>query len=79
MPYYSYRCTACAEEFEVLVRASDTDAPVCPKCGGGALERMLGAGAPVGKLAETLKGVRARAAKEGHFSNYSRREMKGKL
>lgn len=79
MPYYSYRCTACEEEFETLVRASDTESPACPKCGSTALERQLGAGAPVGKLASTIKGVRAMAAREGHFSNYSRKETKGKL
>jgi putative FmdB family regulatory protein len=39
MPIYEYRCRACAEQFETLVRVSDT--PVCPSCHGQDLEQML--------------------------------------
>ncbi len=77
MPYYTYRCTGCDAVFEALVRPSD-DAPACPQCGGAALERQMGAFAPAAKTPGLVDKARARAAREGHFSNYSRSEMKRK-
>lgn len=74
MPFFSYRCTACGEEFETLVRSGET--PECPKCRGTSLERLLAAPMVAGKTEAALQGIRARAAKEGHFSNYSRSELK---
>jgi putative FmdB family regulatory protein len=78
MPYYSFRCTACDEEFETLVRASDTEAPACPKCGSSALERQMGTTAPAARTPGMLTKARSLIAREGHFSNYSRKELKGK-
>jgi putative FmdB family regulatory protein len=76
MPYYSYRCSGCGTEFETLVRSSDT--PACLQCGSEALERLLGVTAPAARTPGLLGSVRAQAAREGHFSNYSRKELKGK-
>ena len=39
MPIYEYRCEACNHRFEALVR--NADAPGCPTCGSGSLEREL--------------------------------------
>ena len=39
MPLYEYRCTACDETFEALVRAGDT--PHCPACQSPQLERLV--------------------------------------
>jgi len=39
MPIYDYVCSACARQFEVLVRGSQT--PACPSCGGVELDRLL--------------------------------------
>ena len=39
MPLYEYACRSCANQFEVLVRASQT--PECPSCHGTDLERRL--------------------------------------
>lgn len=72
MPLFSYRCTACNHEFETLVRSSDV--PSCPSCAGQALEKLVSRPAPEAKSGQILKGARAQAAREGHFSNYSRSE-----
>jgi len=37
MPLYEYACKTCANQFEALVRSSET--PACPACHGTALER----------------------------------------
>ncbi|KIL97519.1 Reverse gyrase [Paramagnetospirillum magnetotacticum MS-1] len=76
MPYYTFRCTGCDTVFETLVRSSDT--PTCPQCASEALERQMGATAPAAKTPGVVSQARARAAREGHFSNYSRSEMKRK-
>lgn len=72
MPLYSYRCTACGAEFETLVRGGET--PACATCGSAALERQLGTLAPDAKTPGLLGKARAAAAREGHFSHYSRAE-----
>ena len=40
MRLYDYRCVACGEEFEAIVRADEKDAVRCPEC-GGATERQV--------------------------------------
>lgn len=77
MPFYSYHCTACGHAFETLVRGDEV--PACPACGAVTLDKQVAQVAPVGKLREGLTRVRAQAAREGHFSNYSKAELKGKL
>jgi putative FmdB family regulatory protein len=39
MPLFDFRCRACGDTFEALVRAPA--APSCPACGGSDLERLL--------------------------------------
>jgi len=39
MPLYDFRCRACGQEFEALVRGEST--PVCAACGSADLERLL--------------------------------------
>lgn len=72
MPLYTYHCKGCDAVFETLVRSSET--PSCAACGGTDLERQIAAIAPDAKLPGVLSKVRAKAASEGHFSNYSRSE-----
>lgn len=72
MPLFSFRCKACNHEFETLVRASE--APVCASCGSGDLDKLVSRIAPEGKSGQILKNARTAAAKEGHFSNYSKAE-----
>ena len=72
MPIYDYRCKACNAEFELLVRGAT--APACPMCGATELERALSRIAPAGKIAGVVAAGRRQAAREGHFSHYSRTE-----
>jgi putative FmdB family regulatory protein len=76
MPIYDYQCQSCQAEFEQLVRPSST--PTCPQCGSLALQRLVSRIAPAGTSATLIAAGRRAAAKEGHFSNYSRAE-RGKL
>lgn len=39
MPLYEYVCSACAADFEVLVRGQEE--PECPECGGRKLEKQM--------------------------------------
>ena len=39
MPLYDFRCRACHEEFEALVRPGST--PACPACASVELERLV--------------------------------------
>jgi putative FmdB family regulatory protein len=40
VPIYVYRCRACGERFENLMRAS-AQAPTCEKCGSGDVVRVI--------------------------------------
>lgn len=77
MPLFSFHCKSCDHEFETLARSDET--PACPACGGGDAQKLVSRIAPEGKSKAFLAGKRAQAASEGHFSNYSKGEMKGKL
>lgn len=72
MPLYDYRCTACGQQFELLVRSSTV--PACPHCAATALERLVSLTAPQGTSQAIIAAGRRAAAKEGHFSNYSKAE-----
>jgi len=80
MPLFDYHCTACAADFERLVRASDT--PSCPQCGSTALEKRVSPLAPAGKIEAIRLAHRRVADRQGLFSNYSpsdrARLLKGK-
>ncbi|MDD4885756.1 MAG: zinc ribbon domain-containing protein [Thiomonas sp.] len=75
MPIFDYRCLACDNRFELLVRSSTV--PVCPKCGSADLAKCVTAPATPGKSKGIIAAARRQANKEGHFSNYSRAERKG--
>ncbi|MGZ8270929.1 MAG: FmdB family zinc ribbon protein [Methylophilus sp.] len=74
MPLYDFYCKPCNKTFELLTKVSST--PVCPEC-GGEIEKQVSRIAPAGKTAGILANARAKASKEGHFSNYSKAEKKG--
>lgn len=72
MPLYDYRCSACGQQFELLVRSSTV--PACPHCAATALERLVSLTAPQGTSQAIIAAGRRAAAKQGHFSNYSKAE-----
>jgi putative FmdB family regulatory protein len=76
MPLFSFRCTACDNAFESLVRSDET--PECPACHSTALEKQVSRIAPEGRVKGFLQAKRGQAAREGHFSNFSKSELKGK-
>lgn len=72
MPLYGFHCKDCDKDSEILVGASET--PVCPKCGGLHLDRLMSRIAPEGKMKAVAKAWRAQAAREGHLSNFDKSE-----
>jgi putative FmdB family regulatory protein len=57
MPIYEYCCETCRHEFEAFVASGTT--PLCPKCGSGALERLLSS------FGVSSESTRANALKSG--------------
>lgn len=74
MPLYEYHCQACGRDFETLVRSGST--PACPQCRSTALEKIVSRIAPAGKIEAIRASNRRAAAREGHFSNFSKSEQK---
>jgi len=74
MPIFDFHCLACGQRFELLVRSSTV--MQCPQCGSTDLAKCVSAPAPPGKSKGIIAAARRRAAKEGHFSNYSSAERK---
>lgn len=80
MPIYDFHCEQCQTTSELLVRASDCTPPTCPHCGSTRLSKQLSLPVAPGKSKDIVARARARAAKEGHFSNYTageRRKLSG--
>lgn len=71
MPIFDFECNACGNTFELLVLGSA--APVC-SCGATDLRKLISPIAPEAKSKTFVKNARKVAAREGHFSHYSRSE-----
>lgn len=72
MPLFSYQCRVCDNTSELLVMQSDN--PRCPHCGSTVLERLISRPAPPSRSKGAIGAARSLAAREGHFSNYTRSE-----
>lgn len=70
MPIYDFRCSACDQAFELLVRRSST--PECPHCHSSELQRQVSLTAAPGTSQAIIAAGRRAAAREGHFSHYSK-------
>jgi len=75
MPLYGFHCAKCDKTCELL--AGFSERPACPHCGGRRMQRLVSRPAPPGKSKGAIKAARAQAAREGHLSNFSRRERGG--
>jgi putative FmdB family regulatory protein len=73
MPLYSFHCSACDTDSELLIRSEET--AVCPACGSENMERLPSWLAPELKMEKIRKAGRARAAREGDLSNFSKKEQ----
>jgi putative FmdB family regulatory protein len=69
MPLFDYHCSACAADFELLVRGATV--PACPHCGSTALAKALSRIAPAGRIEGMRMAMRRQADAAGHFSHYS--------
>lgn len=72
MPIYEYRCGACGQAFERLVRKGEL--PICPACGAADPARCMSSPVAPGSTRAIVQSARRAAAREGHFSHYSRAE-----
>lgn len=72
MPLYDYHCSCCQQDCELLISGDST--PLCPNCGAAKLEKLLSAPAAPGRSKAILQRARKQAAREGHFSHYSKQE-----
>ena len=60
MPIYEYQCRGCSHAFEQLIRSGDV--PICPKCGGRELDRLLSHISVSSEHSRQLNFNRARAS-----------------
>ncbi len=61
MPRYDYKCPACEHRFEAR-HGFDQDAPPCPECGHGEVQRLI-------TQAPTITGGMMTHAGDGHRSS----------
>jgi putative FmdB family regulatory protein len=73
MPLYAYACQSCGADFELLVRSSDV--PACPACGSEKLQQQIARICGDIKNPAVAKSWRQAAAREGHTSNFSKKEL----
>lgn len=57
MPLFAYACKACGAASELLVRGAE--APACPHCGAGDLEKQMSRFAPMNAAAPEPAGCGA--------------------
>lgn len=45
MPIFEYFCHDCQSKFETLMFQGEREAPVCPRCGGSNVEKLISSAA----------------------------------
>ncbi|MCF8024361.1 MAG: zinc ribbon domain-containing protein [Desulfobacteraceae bacterium] len=48
MPIYEYQCEKCKRKFEAIVIGSNSETPVCDKCGSREVTRCISAANTIG-------------------------------
>jgi len=75
MPLFDFKCPSCNRVVELLVRSPD--GVVCTEC-GGEMVKLVSTPASPPRSGAVVARARAQAGREGHFSNYSAAERRGK-
>ena len=58
MPIFEYRCLACSEQFDVLLRSAKARPPSkCPHCGARRIARQLARFSVVHSELDTLRAI----------------------
>jgi putative FmdB family regulatory protein len=70
MPVFDYKCRACSNKFEALVRG--TKVPSCPKCASQDLDRLLSLPAVRSETTTALAMKAARRRDKGQASDADR-------
>jgi putative FmdB family regulatory protein len=69
MPLYEYRCKACGEVFEKMVRWSEADrSPVCPNCQSPDTQKKMSHIASFGSTTSVSSGSTSSCGSGGRFS-----------
>jgi putative FmdB family regulatory protein len=76
MPLRAFQCKACQNDFETLVRSTDTEAPTCPACGSADLAQQVSKICVDIKYPAIARSWRAQAAREGHMVNVDKKEAR---
>ena len=69
MPLYEYKCSACGQRFERIVKFSDPPVKTCPHCGKDAVEQQIHAPAVQFKGSGWYVSDYARKGKAGTASS----------
>ena len=72
MPLYSFHCSACDAQSELLMRSDET--AICPACGSDKMERLPSWLAPDLKMEKIRKAGRARPPLRATFPISARRK-----
>lgn len=75
MPIFDFHCKDCDKVFEVFLKPGSKTEPACEACGGQHLEKLVSAPTPPPQSLAIRKRFRAKAAAEGHLSNFSAKEI----
>lgn len=82
MPLYDFKCRACGEEFEALVRVPprEDEGPACPSCRSTDLERLLSQFAVSSETTQqaAVKDSKARQMKDRRDQIIAQREYERK-
>jgi len=76
MPLHAFHCNDCENDFEALVRPSDSEKPSCPACKSANLQQQVSRISKEITYHAVARNWRRQAYKEGDMSNVSASELK---
>ena len=78
MPIYAYRCAACGETFDKLIRSMNEPAPrvMCPTCNSRKVKKLISAPRVIGdNFGESSVAEEAAAEASTHTGLFGRKEL----